>query len=364
MSSVRLLILASLVLVTLAAGCNRHSGFGRGSVDRPRDGGVVPDSGLPPGDGLVETRDDGGPSECDAGSVLCGDACVDLGSDGRNCGECGHACAPEETCSDALCVGGPPGCAEPRVMCDGSCVDLATNPANCGDCFHTCPTGTFCSDYECVSSCTPSCGGRECGSDGCGGTCGSCGAGESCLDGLCESTCGSGQLLCSGVCRTVATDPSNCGACAHVCTSGYACVSGVCTPPSTGSGESCASPLDLPSTGGSRTFTFTGHSANHTPFTCGTTSATPDVAYRWTPARSGTATFRAAGPTSATDTMLAVFSSSSCTSTYSIACNDDEVSGVFSSVATASVTAGSTYYIVVAPYSSTTDTITLTVTAP
>jgi hypothetical protein len=64
--------------------------------------------------------------------------------------------------------------------------------------------------------------------------------------------------------------------------------------------------------------------------------------------------------------VLAVFSSSSCTSSYEVACNDDEASGVYSSRATVTVSAFSTYYVAVAPYGSTvpTDTITLTVTAP
>jgi hypothetical protein len=67
-----------------------------------------------------------------------------------------------------------------------------------------------------------------------------------------------------------------------------------------------------------------------------------------------------------TDTVLSVFSSSSCTSTYSIACNDDEPGGTLSSEVTFSATAYATYYIVVAPYSATTPTatITVTVTAP
>ena len=35
--------------------------------------------------------------------------------------------------------------------------------------------------------CTPSCAGKQCGDDGCGGSCGSCGAGQTCIRGTCAS---------------------------------------------------------------------------------------------------------------------------------------------------------------------------------
>src|SRR5690606_4046945 len=37
--------------------------------------------------------------------------------------------------------------------------------------------------------CTPSCDGRACGWDGCGGTCGGCGEGERCEVGACVAAC-------------------------------------------------------------------------------------------------------------------------------------------------------------------------------
>ncbi len=45
----------------------------------------------------------------------------------------------------------------------------------------------------CAAPCEPSCDGRECGDDGCGGTCGSCEAGEQCVDGVCSLCDGSWQ---------------------------------------------------------------------------------------------------------------------------------------------------------------------------
>ena len=42
----------------------------------------------------------------------------------------------------------------------------------------------ICVDGACV--CVPSCSGKECGDDGCGGECGPCGEGQECLDFLCN----------------------------------------------------------------------------------------------------------------------------------------------------------------------------------
>jgi hypothetical protein len=49
-----------------------------------------------------------------------------------------------------------------------------------------CPTGEFCQDGACV--CQPSCSGKTCGDDGCGGVCGTCSEDYSCQDGGCVST--------------------------------------------------------------------------------------------------------------------------------------------------------------------------------
>ena len=315
--------LFAIALLLLAAGCNGRS---RGSrLDRPlprSDAGASGDAAtpLPDEDGGVVIDPDGGPVvEPDAGGcgelTECGGTCVDTWSDRNHCGGCFEACDFESSCIDGAC----------SSSCTPSCFDVECGDDGCGGSCGTCGSGYFCSGGSCVSSCTPSCVGIECGSDGCGGSCGTC-------------------------------------------SSGYSCSSGSCVPdapPPTG-GESCSSPTVVSSTGGTRTFTFSGRTANHTPFSCGSTSGNPDVVFSFTPSYSGTATFAAAGATSSTDLVMAVYSSSSCTSSYELGCNDDEASGVYSSRLSLSVSAFSTYYVVVAPYGSTvpTDTITLTVTAP
>ncbi len=55
-----------------------------------------------------------------------------------------------------------------------------------GRCPAPCAADESCSAQgECVKSCTPSCGGNQCGDDGCGGSCGSCSSGQTCMSGMC-----------------------------------------------------------------------------------------------------------------------------------------------------------------------------------
>src|SRR5215211_7918822 len=83
------------------------------------------------------------------------------------------------------------------------------------------------------ATCTPRCGRRQCGSDGCGGSCGSCAADQVCATGTCcipeprEVTCtldcGHGAD-CPRRCDTV-RNPATCGqAVACTCPSGEACL--------------------------------------------------------------------------------------------------------------------------------------------
>lgn len=45
-----------------------------------------------------------GETTCSAGSTLCGDACVDLGTDESNCGACGTTCGERDTCVNGECL--------------------------------------------------------------------------------------------------------------------------------------------------------------------------------------------------------------------------------------------------------------------
>ena len=67
--------------------------------------------------------------------------------------------------------------------------------------------GDFSLSIDCECICTPECGGKECGDDGCGGSCGACPGNQECVNGICEG--GLGQL----------GDP---------CVKGVDCESGLC----------------------------------------------------------------------------------------------------------------------------------------
>ncbi len=99
-----------------------------------------------------------------------------------------------------------------------------------------------------AAPCTPKCGRKECGDDGCGGSCGGCAADQVCVTGTCctpqplEVTC---TMRCSGPycphrCDTV-TDPGACSqpvACS--CPSGQECLgNGSC-------GQVCEDASDCP----------------------------------------------------------------------------------------------------------------------
>jgi agmatine/peptidylarginine deiminase len=153
---------------------------------------------------------------CQAGQcVACTPAC-----DGKACGDdgCGGSCGscPEgHACQAGQCVLG--GCG--GLTYEGCCLDATTlqwcendqvqtldctvdDPAGLcgwypGDADY--PLGYYCDASGTVDPngdptgqyplqcgpCTPSCDGKECGSDGCGGSCGTCGAGLTCQAGAC-----------------------------------------------------------------------------------------------------------------------------------------------------------------------------------
>ena len=87
-----------------------------------------------------------------------------------------------------------------------------------------------------TAQCTPSCAGKECGSDGCGASCGPC-TGGVCDAGAC--TCPSTAVLCKGDCvnpcgnGSTALDPATCRCCGlnyrtSNCSSNSQCCSGDC----------------------------------------------------------------------------------------------------------------------------------------
>jgi hypothetical protein len=229
-------------------------------------------------------------NECAAGQVCCAGNCTDVGSDTKNCGDCGVSC-PNTACLGGQCTGT---CVIPFENCDQNMVlngceaDLRSDPKNCGGCATECPAGAECSSGVCqcpagyfdcdglsengceadLANSTTHCG--ACGSgctlneactggtcacadgfgdcnanpeDGCEapldttqncGTCGtSCAVNMACQGGSCA--CAPGFLDCndSPGCETSAKSPSSCGACGTLCPTGMLCDGVSCV-------ESCA----------------------------------------------------------------------------------------------------------------------------
>lgn len=170
--------------------------------------------------------------QCRAGYTLCADTCVDLSSDFRNCGSCGHSCG-QYVCDDSTCssetmrdsgMPGPdagkpdggrgagdagldggddtdgglsdedsglPGCAVGYQECDGVCANPSSDPAHCGSCSVACKDGEFCSSGEC------------------------------------QDDCATPLTQCGPLCLDLQRDPDHCGDCTKRCASGI-CELGAC----------------------------------------------------------------------------------------------------------------------------------------
>lgn len=76
--------------------------------------------------------------------LACDEVCVDLKVDTANCGECGLACGPEQSCEQGLCK-----CEDKKTACLGGCFDTDDDDHHCGDCMTVCAIGTHCDDGIC-----------------------------------------------------------------------------------------------------------------------------------------------------------------------------------------------------------------------
>ena len=217
-----------------------------------------------------------GPS-CPEGQSYCGNKCIDVTGDSKNCGHCGSACPQGLRCVDRACVFCP---LELPSLCGESCVNVLRDEKNCGDCGKACKKGWLCEVGECrCPNGFTDCGGncidlltapKHCGKCGqtcsgkqscylgvcieedcknkqppltkCGNACVSttqnplhCGACDTtcrkdqiCLKGKC--VCGPEQKVCNGVCAHLATDWKHCGGCGKACKRGQFCAAGKCVP--------------------------------------------------------------------------------------------------------------------------------------
>lgn len=129
-----------------------------------------------------------------------------------------------------------------------------------------------------------------------------------------------------------------------------------------GSNDACASAIAV--TNG----TYSGSTATATrdgSASCGSSSTTKDVWYKYTASASGTLSLNSCG--SGYDTVLSVHSACVGTSSNQLACNDDcsgSPCGGVNSCLTRAVTAGVTYYIRVSGYNGASGSFTLNVSGP
>ena len=176
------------------------------------------------------------------GALLCGIDCSGNGGSEACCSPselpgCGNAtieacvCDLDEFCCDAWFGVWDEVCVEIATLDCGACDAGGAPPIYCGwvdsEGFYDCreqpsadPTGA--NPMACGASCTPVCGGKQCGADGCGGSCGTCAAGASC------SAAGQCVSACTPACGGKECGPDGCGCACGQCTSVQTCNAGQC----------------------------------------------------------------------------------------------------------------------------------------
>ena len=278
----------SIDLIGIPQSCNAEFGcclptdFCDADSDCPY-GGCCPDDNRCPHlpDGVSCSANTLGTNDqvCGCGSNV---ECVDINSDGQNCGACGTVCATGETCQSGVCIA--------TATCSDGIQNQDETDVDCGgSCPNTCPEGQSClTDADCTTAfcnqttliceqppCVPvTCQdvGFVCGeiNDGCGNTlvCGTCPdwqacGGTSCQNVPCDpdctgvscvlpggvccgqfssilkegvqapSQCTGGLTMCDGTCdqrcSDLQNDPFTCGSCDISCASSEVCLNGVCT---------------------------------------------------------------------------------------------------------------------------------------
>lgn len=188
----------------------------------------TPTSGAGAGSaGGATTTDGGDTSGCRCLSTCqnCKDPTFAYCLDGESCVQ-QSAFPPSEVCSN-YCLSGGAGSggggggagAGAGAACTPQCGGRVCGNDGCGGLCGTCAGNASCNGGTCVvGACQPHCGSRICGSDGCSGTCGSCGAPTVCsADGnFCvnpNAGCPAGTISCSSQCCSPPAFCNN-GACA------------------------------------------------------------------------------------------------------------------------------------------------------
>ena len=112
--------------------------------------------------------------------------------------------------------------------CD--CAGKQCGSDGCGGSCGACPNGTVCVQGSCNDDggggCDSDCAGKDCGDDGCSGVCGLCGGEEVCIQGVCTDPGGGG---CDSDCAGKDCGADGCGGVCGLCGSDEECVQGTCT---------------------------------------------------------------------------------------------------------------------------------------
>ncbi|MBQ9394628.1 MAG: hypothetical protein IJU23_03795 [Proteobacteria bacterium] len=184
---------------------------------------------------------------CKSGQKQCKGSCVNVSSDPKNCGDCGHPCEDDETCKKGNCE---KGCSNGFTLIDGQCYDTRVDSEHCGKELAVCGENQYCgSDPDDpageAGKCLCMSGYFDCDGDSKNG-CESdvdcayvCEDGEkSCGPGLCcdqsaiccgSSCCESGSICCgNGICADLDNDALNCGECGNKCGKDHICQEGKC----------------------------------------------------------------------------------------------------------------------------------------
>lgn len=151
---------------------------------------------------------------CETGWADCNktltDGCETNIVSNANCGACGKACDPGQTCIIATDNSVKCACPPNLTLCGNECVDLLSDPSNCGVCSHSCRGP----------------GGGPVGVNGDPNT-------ATCDLGFCGLGCLAGYADCDGdgTCETnLMIDGLHCGSCGTRCDteSGQPCIGGSC----------------------------------------------------------------------------------------------------------------------------------------
>ena len=128
--------------------------------------------------------------------------------------------------------------ADVTSTCTGSCAGKSCGTDGCGGSCGTCGSGLNCVQGQCVDTgggtggCTSSCDFKQCGDDGCGGVCGVCSADTVCSQGICipsgDDGGGSDGTVCEPDCGGKLCGPDGCGDVCGTCIQGLTCDSGQC----------------------------------------------------------------------------------------------------------------------------------------